>query len=300
MGYCLLHDFAAADDVTDSDFDCVSTTTKPNVKICIFSDDEDIYVSRRIRSWGAWERHLTDTISQLMSFFPDPTFVDVGANVGIHSLVVAKRGYRVVAVEPQQECITRFVKSVKLNGLQENIVLVKNAVFNSRQKLSLNLADDNKGAASLHFEFDASQSIKSVLMDDLLEVILPPDGASLSNDVILKLDIQASEYKALMNSTQFFRRLNVQAIIMEWEEMARLLRDSTFKDRQQILDMVVTLRQLGYVAYSLETYLTESNEGEELSDADLRSPLINVAWVKPNIFMSVDSKGNVKVERVVV
>ena len=299
VGQCDVHDFSAPEE-EGFDFDCVSTSTRPNVKICIFNDDEDIYVSKRLRSWGAWERHLTTAISQLMGFYSDPTFVDIGANLGIHSLVVAKLGFRVIAVEPQHECIRRLVRSVKLNGMQEDIVLVKNVVFNARQKLNLNLADDNKGAASVHFSFDDTQSTNSIILDDLLDVILPEDGPQLSNDVILKLDIQASEYKALMNSTQFFRRLNVRAIIMEWEEMRRLLRDPTFKDKDLIMRMVANLRRMGYVAYSMETYLKKSNDGAELSDADLLSPLINIAWVKDDVFISVDSKANVVIDKIVL
>ena len=32
----------------------------------------------------------------------DILFLDIGANLGVHSLYVAKLGYRVVAVEPQE------------------------------------------------------------------------------------------------------------------------------------------------------------------------------------------------------
>ena len=44
-------------------------------------------------------------ISEILSKYtnPDALFLDVGANLGIHGLYVAKLGYRVWAIEPQEK-----------------------------------------------------------------------------------------------------------------------------------------------------------------------------------------------------
>ena len=121
VGQCDVHDFSAPEE-EGFDFDCVSTSTHPNVKICIFNDDEDIYVSKRLRSWGAWERHLTTAISQLMGFYSDPTFVDIGANLGIMTVHLARKcdqGH-VHAIEPIPEnfvTLGAIVKRFRLSNV---------------------------------------------------------------------------------------------------------------------------------------------------------------------------------------
>ena len=54
---------------------------------------------------GQWETGISLMISEILSKYtnPDALFLDVGANLGIHGLYVAKLGYRVWAIEPQEK-----------------------------------------------------------------------------------------------------------------------------------------------------------------------------------------------------
>ena len=80
-----------------------------------------------------------------MTAFPNATFLDIGANLGFHSLIVAKSGRQVVAVEPMPGILEHLVTSIRLNNISSNIILVKNAMFSERQVVTMQGFHDAKG-----------------------------------------------------------------------------------------------------------------------------------------------------------
>ena len=76
---------------------------QPEFIICIYDANDDIFVSKSIFEKRTWEKGISLTIKLLLEQMnQDSLFLDIGANLGIHSLYAAKLGYRVVAVEPQE------------------------------------------------------------------------------------------------------------------------------------------------------------------------------------------------------
>ena len=53
---------------------------------------------------GIWEKDISKIIKMLLNKYVDKTtlFLDIGANLGVHALYAAKLGFRVWAVEPQE------------------------------------------------------------------------------------------------------------------------------------------------------------------------------------------------------
>ena len=53
---------------------------------------------------GQWETGISLMLSEILSknANPDALFLDIGANLGIHGLYMARLGYRVWAIEPQE------------------------------------------------------------------------------------------------------------------------------------------------------------------------------------------------------
>ena len=61
-------------------------------------------MSGSILSTGSWEKDISKIIKMLLNKYvhKSTVFLDIGANLGIHSLYAAKLGFKVWAVEPQQ------------------------------------------------------------------------------------------------------------------------------------------------------------------------------------------------------
>lgn len=71
--------------------------------------------------------------------------MDVGAHVGYYSLLAAKLGRRVVAVEPVRDSIERLCHAAQLEQLTQHISIVHNAVEDVRMRATLRQSGHNQG-----------------------------------------------------------------------------------------------------------------------------------------------------------
>ena len=71
----------------------------------MYASEDDIWVSKSIIEEGHWEKNTSLLIKKLLTrhMKSDAVFLDVGANLGIHSLFAAKLGFNVWSIEPQEE-----------------------------------------------------------------------------------------------------------------------------------------------------------------------------------------------------
>jgi FkbM family methyltransferase len=86
---------------------------------------------------GLWEPYVEDIFNRELE--KTDIVVDVGANIGVYAIPLAKRVRKVVAFEPHPKASEMLEKSVKLNQLN-NIVIIKKAVGDSQKKVLLDLS----------------------------------------------------------------------------------------------------------------------------------------------------------------
>lgn len=78
---------------------------------------------RRITLDGAWERHITIFLAQMLRKFRAPVFFDVGANIGYYSVLAEKLGAtRVAAFEPAAGVRQVLERNVERNGCASVVV----------------------------------------------------------------------------------------------------------------------------------------------------------------------------------
>lgn len=126
----------------------------------------------------------------------DGTFVDIGANVGIYTLYVAKhlsdKG-RVISFEPNPRAHDRLSKNVSLNeaSVSADVALMQLGVAAEEASFDLYLNADNLGGSSLVAE---SGETVSVACKPLLTVMRDLGVEKISG---LKIDIEGAEDAAL-------------------------------------------------------------------------------------------------------
>lgn len=81
----------------------------------LFSGDVSSFVEREIYLFGAYEAGMIATF--LGTLQPASVILDVGANVGTHSIAFAKSGAEVHAFEPNPALWANFERNVSINGL---------------------------------------------------------------------------------------------------------------------------------------------------------------------------------------
>ena len=113
---------------------------------------------------------------------------------GQYSLFAAKMGRKVLSVEPFHDNIIRIHKAVVKEGLENNIVLIQNAISNKRNEIKrLSAVANNIGGQTLLKDknvtftrnIDDKHLVETILLDDLIRYL-----PKINEIAIVKIDIE--------------------------------------------------------------------------------------------------------------
>jgi FkbM family methyltransferase len=123
------------------------------------------------------------------------TVLDIGANIGMYTLLAAKRGARVFAIEPDPFNAQLLRHHLELNGLSHVVTVFELAAAAEEQELTLHRNPANCGASSVYGDGEAFP-VRAGPIDSLG---LPPID-------VCKLDIEGYEVVALSGMSETLRR----------------------------------------------------------------------------------------------
>jgi FkbM family methyltransferase len=103
-----------------------------------------------------------------------PYMMDIGANLGVYSILGASRGCHLVAFEPLSQNILRLKASLDENGWGERSLLYKHAVGKSHATVRIGFRPSNPGASALGHGGDEEEVIDQITIDNLLLGKNPP------------------------------------------------------------------------------------------------------------------------------
>jgi len=213
------------------------TSTKPSFSIWLFPPKKDI-ISRKIKRQGfyeAEEMEFTDlvvaAIQQSTTQQRNAWAVDIGANIGFHTLHMAANGMNVVAFEPAIDTASLLQKSIEANAFdgqfRPKVHLVRAAAGESngmgrlvRHPKSPGMTmllpyndNNNRDREPLPFGVEAvvGDNIKIVRPEEVLEGILQTTTSSSQNNdssiennkrklALLKVDAEGHELHALQGT----------------------------------------------------------------------------------------------------
>lgn len=166
---------------------------------------------------------------------PDDVVVDVGAHIGRYALPAAKKGAKVIAVEPEPSNFLLLQKNVILNGLS-NVVLVPRAMTSSPRLLLLSLAEStNTGISSVKEDDPDAPPISlagrwvRVLGETLDQLV---DAHGLHRIDWLKIDVEGHEVAVLeggSSALEMTRRLVLEVSELTTESCKRIVEEVGFR-----------------------------------------------------------------------
>ena len=267
--YVIEHDFEA--DVEGLDLiECVQAKYTPPFLVCVYPSFIDVYVSQALRSRGSWEAEISDSIMTSLQSHPDAGFLDIGANIGAHSLRAAAIGRSVVMIEPLQSNVKRLHKSVNINGMTSRVRLFENAVCDSRSHRMLHVTRGSLGGNTLDRKLTPgeirNESVTCIRMDDVTS-LLPFTTA------IMKIDIEGWEHRAFVHAEHLLTRVDVPVIYMEWVNMKRVLSDSSRTADAVLIERMLTL-------LTTHSYTPHSLVNESLDITQVSQWPFDVVWYK--------------------
>jgi FkbM family methyltransferase len=138
---------------------------------------------------------------------PGCTVLDVGANIGIYTLLAAKRGARVFAIEADPRNVERLERHLQLNGLAAQVTIFPIAVGDSDGSISLFRAPGNSGHSNVFEGIDPVE----VPLKTIDSLNLPPID-------VCKMDIEGNELRALAGMQATIDRSPGMKMLVEYAE----------------------------------------------------------------------------------
>ena len=195
---------------------CVPLTTPSgSTPMCTYPPGEDIQISQKVRNLGKWEPALVTRLARVLKSQTDLELLDIGCNLGVYTLTMAHQGTNVTAIDAVVENIKLLSKSVKLGNLDSRVTLIWNALSNEHKEVTLRKFKYKVGSTQIKdvipSEVKTVDSLLTgtIMLDDLLPIFR-------GKRVVLKMDIEGSEYKALLGGKTFFKEIDVPFIQMEF------------------------------------------------------------------------------------
>jgi len=152
------------------------------------------HIQQQLFWYGYYEKELGDLLKKTVK--PGDVFLDLGANIGYFSLLVANNSpsVRVISFEPVASLFQNMNDNISLNNIK-NISTVNAAVgeISGEEELFVS-APDNLGMSSFHQPENYSgnkERVKVVSIDDWFKT------SRLPKIDLIKLDIEGSELGAL-------------------------------------------------------------------------------------------------------
>jgi FkbM family methyltransferase len=180
----------------------------------LFLDRCDWSVSEQIISDRRYELGVSRVLGDLLT--PGAVFVDVGANVGYHTIRAAVRvgaGGRVVALEPNPENARLLLLTIRANGFS-NIDLVPLALSDRLGAVSFTAYLGSNGGFSPD-DLDSLASGRTTVV-----ACIPLDDLRLPRIDVMKVDVEGAEAEVVSGAIETIERCR-PAIVMEFScEMA--------------------------------------------------------------------------------
>jgi FkbM family methyltransferase len=175
---------------------------------------------------GFLEPLTCELIGKLLK--PGDTYVDVGAQIGFHSMVARRHvgpSGKVVAFEPQPYNGQKFLNNCRLNGF-ENVTLYMAAVGNKEGTVRLRLqsaADTSRLSLCLTPINDEAQAYYTLMTK--LETVLRAE--KVKRVKLLKIDVEGYELEVVKGLAEF--ESHVENVVLELLGSAHELDEKAYK-----------------------------------------------------------------------
>lgn len=175
-------------------------------KTRIFLNKKFGYVDNYIFEKGIYEKEIIDDIRKELS--PEKTLLDIGSNIGQHSLILAPYCKKIYAFEPILDIYKEFANSIKVNNYQ-NIILQNTAIGERQESRKIYFHIGNSGASS--FLKNRENNPEILVKINTLQGALPND----EDFQIVKIDVEGFEAVVLLGNKELILK-NRPTIFLEF------------------------------------------------------------------------------------
>ena len=189
------------------------------------------YVDRELLFYGRYERDQIDMLTSAMRRHGCDIFLDIGANIGLYSLIAATRRLagEVIAFEPDARSLGALQANLLINGVAD-IVEVKAIALSDHDGMVRFTPDPGTSSCRSRVSADGTVSVPCARLDTLLSL----EGKRL----FFKIDIEGHELSALDGMRHVLERnrcfLQIESFAANAPAVDELLRKLGYQRHRQI------------------------------------------------------------------
>ncbi|MBX9761225.1 MAG: FkbM family methyltransferase [Beijerinckiaceae bacterium] len=143
--------------------------------------------------------------------FADGAFIDIGANVGVQTIVLAQRypDRKIYAVEASPPTMKTLRENVVRNRI-ENVICIEGAMSDAQGEVSFNADPVSRGTASIVSDsVGGSVKVAALTVDNLVK------DEGISKIAAIKMDVEGFETLVLRGASETLTRMPPPIIIFE-------------------------------------------------------------------------------------
>lgn len=193
---------------------CWTLTIADDIRVCVPCGIQSMttYILLEQEDWFEDELPF---LRQLIE--PGMGVLDIGANHGLYALSLAKRLQRqgrVIACEPASAPAGLLARSIKENGFESVLSLLRVAVSDHEGEATLGIgADSELNSLSGHPSgSDATETVRITTLDALMDSSAWPPGLQVD---LIKIDAEGEESRIVAGGRRFFTEQD-PLVLFEW------------------------------------------------------------------------------------
>ena len=165
---------------------CVRNINLEGTSFKILLNPKNGSVDKQILAFLNYEPKISSMIKKYSN--KNEIFVDVGANIGYHSIYASRFFKKVIAFEPVPFVFQQFKESIKINEF--NNIVVHNCACSNKQGKSTIYIDKDVGGSSLSSDLLKRTHVKKI---ETNTIVLDRFLKTKSKIGVIKMDVEGSE-----------------------------------------------------------------------------------------------------------
>jgi FkbM family methyltransferase len=160
---------------------------------------------------GTWD----DTALRIIQQFPieNTLYIDIGANIGLTSIPIAKLGYETIAFEPNPVALSLITKNLAINTI-DKFYLFPFALGSTSENIEMTeifMPRGNLGASSTDshwspgIETSIRFSVPKISLDKVINFLYSKTKLDDYENLVIKLDVEGQEDSAMEGSEDLIR-----------------------------------------------------------------------------------------------
>tara|TARA_B100000965_G_C19564736_1_gene746258 strand:+ start:411 stop:1301 length:891 start_codon:yes stop_codon:yes gene_type:complete len=171
----------------------------------IFIGNLNSFIDWRVFFLGAYEKQELEFLKSIIEKIIDPVFIDIGANIGTHSIYLSNLCEKVYSFEPDNEIKERLDLNIYRNDIG-NISTIQKAISNCQAiKKFYSPVGANKGTGSLNynhapFNNRKQKEVQTVVGDEYIQQL------KLKKIDLIKIDVEGHEIHTINGLEQTIKK----------------------------------------------------------------------------------------------